>query len=633
MRLVSAAAVWFVLLVLGTSTVQRLEAQTAPIVLDVDASQIARKLVSAHERIPVAPGALTLVYPKWIPGDHAPQGPITDLVNLHFTAQGKPLNWLRDSVDMYAFHVTVPASVSEIEAEFAAIGEFSSDGDFQLGNTSTPVQGDLNWDQIVLYPEGARTDEVSVAASVHLPPGWSYATALAGAARQGDQVHFTPTSLTTLVDSPVMMGSIFREFDITPQGERRPVMLDLFGQTFADLAVSDQRIAAFRNMVAETNVLFGAQHYHDYHFLVELHDEASDGLEHHQSSDDQAPELAFVTPSMNAETGALLAHEMTHSWNGKFRRPSGLATKNYQDPMISDLLWIYEGLTNYWAEVLDVRSGLDTLHEFHDRLASLQALTAYRTGRDWRSLQDTSTAAQLLYGASPHWEAARRSTDFYVEGPLLWLEADSIVRTQTHGRRSLDDFARDFFGPPSLDAHAEPRAVSYRFEDVVEALNAIAPYDWANFFRKRLNALRPDPPAPGLDASGWHVVYTSQMSQVSKDAEANSGIVDLRYSIGLTIDQDDEIVDVLPDSPAGRAGLSPGWKIAAVNKFVYSADILRGAITDAQTKGTPLVLMVLRNGYFADFPLNYRDGLRYPHLERIAGQPDLLDLIAKPRRP
>ncbi|HEY4050094.1 MAG TPA: M61 family peptidase [Acidobacteriaceae bacterium] len=613
--------------------VQELEAQTGRITLEVDASQIARKLISADERLPVRPGPLTLVYPKWIPGDHAPQGPITDLINLHVTANGKPIPWQRDSVDMFAFHLTVPPGTTEIEAEFAAVGELSSDGDFQIGNTSTPVQGDLNWDQIVLYPEGARTDDVVVEPSVHLPPGWSYATALPGAARQGDQVHFTPTSLTTLVDSPVMMGSLFRQFDITPQGERRPVLLDLFGQTNADLAVSDQRIAAFRNMVAETGALFGAQHYHDYHFLVELHDQASDGLEHHQSSDDQAPGLAFVTQSMNAETGSLLAHEMTHSWNGKFRRPAGLATKNYQDPMLGDLLWVYEGLTSYWAEVLSVRSGLDSLDEFHDRLAGLQAVLAYRTGRDWRPLQDTATAAQLLYGASSHWEGVRRSTDYYVEGPLLWLEVDSILRTESHGRRNLDDFAHSFFGPPSLDAHAEPRPVPYTFQDVVEALNAIAPYDWADFFHKRLNAVRPDPPAPGLEASGWHVVYSSEMSQVGRDAEANSGIVDLRYSIGLTIDQDDDIVDVLPDSPAGRAGLAPEWKIAAVNKYVYSADILRNAITDAHTKGTPIVLMVLRNGYFADFPLNYKDGLRYPHLERVPANPNLLDLIAKPRRP
>jgi predicted metalloprotease with PDZ domain len=633
MRLVSAAALLFVLFIIGSLDTGKLEAQVGSIALDVDASQITRKVISAHERIPVSPGPLTLVYPKWIPGDHAPQGPIDDLIDLHFSANGTPLEWQRDGVDMYAFHLTVPAGTTAIEAEFAAVGEFSGDGDFQLGNTSTPVQGDLNWDQIVLYPEGARSDDVTIQASVHLPHGWSYATALPAPARQGDEVHFAATSLTTLVDSPVMMGSIFREFDITPQGDRRQVLLDLFGQTAADLPVRDDRIIAFRNMVGEMDALFGAQHYHDYHFLVEVHDEASDGLEHHQSSDDQAPELAFVTPSMDAEMGSLLAHEMTHSWNGKFRRPAGLATKNYQDPMVGDLLWVYEGLTSYWAEVLSVRAGLDTLDDFHDRLADSQALMTSRTGRDWRPLQDTATAAQLLYGASPHWEAARRSTDYYVEGPLLWLEADSILRAKSHGKHSLDDFARSFFGPPSLDANAEPRPVPYTFQDVVQALNSIEPYDWANLLRHRLDALRPDPPAQGLEASGWHVVYTSEMSQVTRDAEANTGLADLRYSMGLVVDQDNEIVDVLPDSPAGRAGLAPGWKIAAVNRFVYSPDTLRNAIRDAHSTGAPIVLMVLRNGYFADFTVDYKDGLRYPHLERITGEANLLDAIAKSRRP
>ena len=540
--------------------------------------------------------------------------------------------WQRDDVDMYALHLTVPPGVTEIQADFTAVGELISGGDFQIGNTSTPVQGDLNWDQIVLYKAGTGTDDVPVQASVTLPEGWNYATALREQARQGSHVHFAGTSLTTLVDSPVMMGSLFRQFDITPKGQTRTVTLNLFGETGADLALSQQRIDAFRDMVAETGALFKAQHYHDYHFLVEVHDDANSGLEHHQSSDDQAPELAFVTPSMNAETGSLLAHEMTHSWNGKYRRPAGLATKNYQDPMVENLLWVYEGLTNYWAEVLAVRSGLETLDDFRDRLANFQAVMTYQTGRDWRPLGDTATAAQLLYGTSPHWEALRRGTDFYTEGALLWLEVDSILRTESHGKRSLDDFASSFFGPPSLDPSAEPRPVPYTFNDIVQALNALVPYDWSGFLRRRLDALRPAPPAPGLEAAGWRVVYTDHMSQVSMDAEANTNTVDLRYSIGLVIDGESEIVDVLPDSPAGRAGLAPEWKIAAVNKYVYSPDILRDAIVAAKTQGTPIVLMVLRNGYYADFPLIYTDGLKYPQLERILNQPDLLTAIAKPRR-
>ncbi len=620
------------LLLLALLSAASLPAQTAAITLDVDASSIARKLLSAHERIPASPGPLTLVYPKWIPGDHSPQGPITDLAGLHFNANSAPLSWTRDNVDMYAFHLSVPPGATEVEADFTSVGELASGGDFQIGNTSTPVQGDLNWDQIVLYPADSRSDDVRVRASVQLPSGWSYASALREESRRGAQVRFAETSLTTLVDSPVMMGSIFRQFDITPNGDARPAMLDLFGETSADLAVPEERIAAFRNMVAEAGALFDARHYHDYHFLVEAHDDANDGLEHHQSSDDQTQELAMVTPSMNAETGSLLAHEMIHSWNGKYRRPSGLATRNYQEPMAGDLLWVYEGLTSYWAEVLDVRSGLDTLADFHDRMANFEALMAYSPGRGWRPLQDTATAAQLLYGASPHWEALRRGNDYYVEGPLLWLELDSMLRSRSHGKRSLDNFASSFFGPPSLEAAAEPRPVPYTFDDVVRALNALEPYDWAAFLRQRLQALAPAPPAPGLEAAGWRVIYTSEMNEASKDAEANTGLVDLRYSIGLVINQEDEIVDVLPGSPAAQAGLAPEWKIAAVNNYVYSPDGLRGAISAAATQDAPIVLMVLRNGYYSNYTVKYTGGLRYPHLERIAATPDILDDIARRRR-
>ncbi len=625
-------AFWLFILMLPTMLAH---AQTTPartVVLDVDASTVVRKLISARERIPVQPGALTLVYPKWIPGNHGPTGPITDVVSMRFLADGKPLAWQRDGVDMYAFHLTVPAGVREIEADFSSLGEFSQGNDFGIGNTSTPVQGDMNWDQIVLYPSGFKSDDIEVKASITVPSGWSVATALPAPVREGNRIRFNTVSLTTLVDSPVMMGSIFKQFDLTPPGEQRKHTLDIFGETQGDLALGDDRIAGYRNLVAETGVLFGARHYHNYNFLVEAHGDANNGLEHHQSSDNQVPELGMISPSFRAESGYLLAHEMTHSWNGKYRRPAGLATANYQEPMVGDLLWVYEGLTSYFGEILTTRAGLDSADDLRDRLANNQAVLDYRTGRDWRPLGDTATAAQLLYLASPHWEGLRRTTDYYIEGPLLWLEVDSTLRRESHGKRSIDDFARAFFGPPDLDTLVEPRPLPYTFDDLVKALNAVVPYDWATLLRTRLDALRPAPPAPGLEAAGWHVVYTDEASQGTKDAEANTGATDLRYSLGLLIDPDGKIIDVLPDSPAGRAGLAPEWDIAAVNKRVYSADGLREAIVAAKTTQQPLTLMVLRNGYYADLKVDYRDGLRYPHLVRIPGKPDLLKEISKPRR-
>lgn len=602
------------------------------ITLNVDASHITRKIISAREHIPASPGPLTLVYPEWIPGNHGPTGPITDVVNVHFLANGQPLPWQRDGVDMYAFHIAVPAGVTEIEADFASVGEFSQGADFNLGNTSTAVQGDLNWDQIVLYPSGSKSDAIKVKAAVTLPANWSYATALPGSIQEDSHVRFDTVSLTTLVDSPVMMGSIAKQFDVTPPGEARKHTLSVFGETPGDLALGDERIAGFRNLVAETGALFGARHYHDYHFLVEAHGDANNGLEHHQSSDNQVPELGMVTPSYNAESGYLLAHEMTHSWNGKYRRPAGLATANYQQPMIGDLLWVYEGLTSYFGEVLAVRAGLDTPSDFRDRLANDEAVLAYRTGRDWRPLQDTATAAQLLYLASPHWEELRRSTDYYIEGPLLWLEVDSIMRKESHGAKSIDDFARAFYGPPSLDPGNDPSVAPYTFDDVVKALNAVVPYDWAGLLRKRVDALRPAPPTPGLEAAGWRVVYSDVQSQASKDAEATTDTIDLRPSIGLLLDLNGEIIDMLPDSAAGRAGLAPDWKIAAVNRRVYSADGLKSAIVAARTNRQPITLMVLHDNYFSDIVVDYTDGLRYPHLERIGGKLDLLETIARPRR-
>ena len=617
-------------LIFSTSVAVAQETPSA-IVLDVDATTISRKILSAHESFPVAsPSAHTidLVYPKWIPGDHAPTGPIADLVNLRFTAGGKLLSWVRDPVDMYRFHIPVPAGTNLLVADFSLVGEYVAGNDFAPGNTSTPVQGDVNWDQLVLYPADTIADNVTVAASIRLPEKWSYATALPHPSLQGSAIHFDPVSLTTLIDSPLMCGSIMREFDITPKGVSQRHLLDLFEKSAVGLNVPPERIAAYRNLVSEAGALFHSHHYASYHFLVEAQSESSDGLEHHQSSDDQVPELGMVSPSFSAEAGNLLAHEMIHSWNGKFRRPAGLATPDYQQPMIGDLLWVYEGLTSYWAEILATRAGLETSAQMKDRMALYQAEMDARSGRGWRNLQEDSRSAQLLYSAGQQWTNLRRSTDYYREGPLLWLQVDSLLREKSHGGRSLDNFAAEFFGPPDGVIAVKP----YTYDDLIAALNHVVGYDWNGLLQSNLLATRPTPVSPGLEAAGWTVVYTDEPNGAAVDLETVSQQVDLSTSIGLVLDQDGTIIDLVPDSAAGRAGLAPAQKLMGVNHRVYSADLLRQAIVNAETSQEPLDLLTLTEGYYADNSVDYHQGLRSPHLARITGKPDLLTTILQPRR-
>jgi predicted metalloprotease with PDZ domain len=614
-----------------SATAALTQATSSTIVLDLDATAISRKILSAHETFPVAsPSAHTidLVYPKWIPGDHAPTGPIADLVNLRFSADGKTLPWVRDPVDMYRFHIPVPAGTTLLIADFSLVGEYVAGNDFAPGNTSTPVQGDVNWDQLVLYPADTIADQVTIAASIKLPERWSYATALPHPSLQGSAIHFDPVSLTMLIDSPLMCGSIMREFDITPKGVSQRHLLDLFEKSPEGLNVPPERIAAYRNLVSEAGAMFHSHHYASYHFLVEAQTDSSDGLEHHQSSDDQMPELGMVSPSFSAEAGNLLAHEMIHSWNGKFRRPAGLATPDYQQPMVGDLLWVYEGLTSYWAEILATRAGLETSNEMKDRMAVYQAEMDARSGRGWRNLQEVSRSAQLLYSSGQQWTNLRRSTDYYREGPLLWLQVDSLLREKSHGTRSLDTFAAEFFGPPDGVVAVKP----YTYDDLVAALNHVVAFDWNGLLQGDLLATRPTPVSPGLEAAGWTVVYTDDPNGAAVDTETVSQQADLSTSIGLVIDQDGTIIDIVPDSAAGRAGLAPATKLMGVNRRVYSADLLRQAIVNAETSQQPIDLLTLTGGYYANYSVDYHQGLRSPHLARIAGKPDLLTPILQPRR-
>jgi predicted metalloprotease with PDZ domain len=610
---------------------------TAPITLSVDATQFPRALVSARETVPLARSAraqvVTLVYPKWLPGDHSPTGPITDLVNIRFVLPdtGAVLKWTRDPFDMYAFRIEVPAAAASIEADFTSVGEYSEGDDFSIGNTATPTLGDLLWNQVVLYPAGARSDQVWVKASVLLPPGWQFASALPAPERAGDQVGFAVTSLTTLVDSPLMMGSHFREFEVTPGAEPIKHYLDVFGETEQDLEVPAERVEAVRKLVEQTGALFHARHYGSYRFLVEAQgSDHEDGLEHHESSDNHVAELGLVDPNNAILAGTLLAHEMTHSWNGKFRRPAGLATKNYQDPMDGQLLWVYEGMTSYWEDVLATRAGLESPAQAREHLAYEFAKTAGHTGRDWRPLQDTATAAQLLYPAPKSWQALRRSTDYYQEGPLLWLEADCLIRARSGGARSLNSFAASFYGGRS----GAPGLLPYQRADLIAALNQVQPFDWAAYFDTRVGQVRAaDDARRAVEACGWHLVYNAEPNELVQEVKSMFHEDDFNDSLGLIANESGEVMDVQPDLPAGRAGLVPQAKLVGVNQRSYTPEALHQAVRDAEGRSEPIELTVSRKGELEQLRIDYHGGERYAHLERLPGSADLLSAILAPLSP
>ncbi len=611
--------------ILVVGSVPRAHAESVPLQLSVDASQVARRILRITMNIPATPGRTTLVYPKWIPGQHAPVGPINDMVGLKFTVGGAPVPWQRDDVDLYAFHLQTPASARQIQAEFFLAGTSDESG-FLLGDSSTPTQLMLNWDQVVLYPLGPSTDTETIQAQLTLPPQWKFATALPLESQEGQVLRFKPVSLTMLVDSPLLAGVGLREIDITPPGEPRSHKLDLAAESEAARDIPPSVITSYRRLVAETGALFHARHYDHYNFLVWLHGTYEDGLEHHQSSDNRLPEMGLADPQWRLLEGDLLSHEMTHSWNGKYRRPLGLATQNYQEPMKGDLLWVYEGLTNYLGEVLAARSGLWQPEDYRDRLAATAAELDHRPGRAWRSLQDIAISAPLLYESSQEWQSWRRSTDFYEEGNLIWLEVDSIMRTRTSGKKSLDDFCRAFEGGTS----GPPTMIPYTFADLVKALEQILPYDWAGFFHTRLTSLSPRAPLLGIENAGWRLTYTDVRSELDKATEAKHDQLDMRYSLGALIEVGGKILDILPGTPADAAGLTPGMNIVSVNEHQFSARVLREAVSSAKTTAAPLELLVTNQQQFLKVRIDYHGGERYPHLERDSSKPDMLSNILAP---
>jgi predicted metalloprotease with PDZ domain len=593
--------------------------------LVVDATHAPQKILHAQLQIPVSSGPLTLVYPKWIPGEHGPTGPIVDVTGLEFSANGQRLTWRRDLTDMYTFHLTVPQGVSTLEAKLDAVLPAPPEG-FSSGASATANLDVLSWNQLVLYQPGRNTDEIAFSATLKIPQGWHYGTALAVENESGSQINFRTTSLTQLVDSPVLMGSHFRRIPLTPEG---PIQhyIDMVSDSDAALQMPTDVIGAYKHLIAETGALYTARHYNEYHFLLTLSDKVAHfGLEHHQSSDDRVGERTMIDDDDRWLAAGLMPHEMTHSWNGKYRRPAGLATPDYQQPMKGDLLWVYEGLTQYLGEILTARSGLWSKQQFLDEAAETAAALDQTKGRIWRPLQDTADAAQILYGALPEFENWRRSVDYYPEGFLIWLDADTTIRQKTGGKKSLNDFCHLFHG----GGNTPPMVKPYTFEDVVSTLNQVVPNDWSKFLRDRLDTYGPGAPLGGFTNGGWKLVYDDNPSEFTKTMERSRKVVDARFSVGLTLDDKGGIIDVLMNSPAWNAGIAPGMEVAAVNGRKFTADILREAMKAAKGNGPSIELLTINGDFYKTFTINYHDGEKYAHLVRDESKPDILSQIIAP---
>jgi predicted metalloprotease with PDZ domain len=596
--------------------------------LQVDLREAPRRIFHSRMRIPARPGQLALRYPKWIPGEHGPNGPIGDVAGLVFTASGKRLSWRRDSDDMFRILVDVPQGANEIEAQLDFISPPPETRGFSGGASASAHVAVLSWNQVLLQPEEAAPARMRVSASLRLPARWKFGTPLRSQGG-GDVTSFAPVSLEELVDSPVLAGEFLHEIPIGPPGGA-PHFVELAGESEDLLHVDPHLKSQWDALVAQAQLLFGAHHYRSYRFLLTLSDDlAHFGLEHHESSDDRVPERVLLDPDLRlSRLAGLLPHEFTHSWNGKYRRPQGLATGDYQKPMRGDLLWVYEGLTNYLGNLLAARSGLFTPDQARGALAfSADMMSAHR-GRLWRPLADTAVAAQVLYGARDDWDAWRRDVDFYLEGDLLWLEADTMIREASKGERSLDDFCKRFHGGQSGMPAVEP----YTLDDLVAALSQVASLDWAGFFRKRVFDVAPEPPLGGIERGGWKLVYGPEEPEFHKSYEKARKLIDLKASAGIVATDEDRvlILDVVPGSPADKAGVPPGTRLAAVNGRKANGDRLRTAVAET-ARGGKLEFLVENAETYSMHVLDYKGGLRYPRLERDASRPDMLTRILSPR--
>ncbi len=593
--------------------------------LQVDITDIQRRIVNVHETVPVESGDLTLLYPEWIPGNHSPTGPISELAGLVITANGSRVAWVRDRVNVYAFHVPVPAGAKTLDVEFQYLAPLRK----TQGRISFSSKiADLAWNTVVLYPAGYFASRINVSPAIALPDGWQFASALEVGSREGNVVHFKDVPLNTLVDSPLYAGVHFQRLDLST-GPDNPVFLDVFSDSPANLAITPEQLQFHRNLVREAQKLYASHHYNHYDFLFLLSDTVGGvGLEHHQSSEDGTWSNYFTDWAAGIPGRDLLAHEYTHSWNGKFRRPADLWTPNFNVPMQNDLLWVYEGLTQYFGFVLTARSGLRTVPETRDLIARTAASFEVSPGRLWRPLVDTTNQPIVSERSPVTWVSWQRAEDYYREGMLIWLDADTKIRELSGDKKSLDDFAKLFFGIDNGSYITQ----TYSLNDLIAALNTVQPYDWATFLHTRVYEIAPHPPEDGISRGGYRLAYSDTQPEWMKHEGRPDAATDFATSIGVSVKNDGALDNVWWNSPAFQAGITPDMQITAVNGVAFKVEVLRTAITDAEKSREPLKLLLKRDEEFQTIDLDYHGGLRYPKLERIETAPDRLDSILAPAK-
>jgi predicted metalloprotease with PDZ domain len=594
------------------------------ITLDVNLTNTTDRVVKVQETIPVRVGELTLLYPQWIPGNHSPTGPIEKVAGLFVKGDGKDIPWVRDPVDVYAFHLQVPKGVTSLEVDFDYLSPIRP----QEGRVTISHElADLSWNTVVLYPAGHFSRDIHLQPNIVLPQGWKYATSLETASQDGDTVHFKETTLNTLVDSPLIAGEYFKRVDLST-GPDNPVFLDVVADEAKDLEITPEELQDHKNLAIQAQKLFASHHYDHYDFLFMLTDVVGgEGLEHHQSSEDGTRANYFTDWAAGARGRDLLGHEYTHSWNGKFRRPADLWTPNFNVPMRDDLLWVYEGLTQYWGLVLTARSGLVTDESARDTLAGVAAGFEASKGRDWRPLVDTTNQPTVSQRRPVGWVSWQRPEDYYTEGQLIWLDADTKIRELSGGKKSLDDFAKLFFGVKNGSYVTD----TYTFEDIVAALNQVQPYDWTTFLRTRVYELHPEVPENGFTQGGYKLVYNDTIPAYERRGGENPRFgTSFATSVGFSVMGDGILSNVWWDGVAFKAGIAPGMQLLAVDGEVYTADKLRDAIRKAEKGSDPITVLVKDRDQVKSVALDYHGGLRIPHLERVDGTPDRLGDILAP---